>query len=247
MPSRFNEYKKILSDALKSNYSIISIIEYYKKLENDELKGRKFLILRHDIDTDINTAKRFFEIEKKYNVTASYYFRLSTLDFSFMKEIIKSGSEVGYHFEEIADYCKQHKIHNIDIINRDLDKIKELFIKNFISIEEKLESKIYTIASHGDFINRKLNIKNNVLTDDFLLREKCKIECEAYDKNLFNSFDIYISDKPYPIHYYPMKVSDALGKYNVICMLSHPRQWKANCFINLKENFIRVIQELFWV
>ncbi len=45
-----------------------------------------------------STAKKFFEIENKYNVKASYYFRLSTLDYKFMKEIHEYGSEASYHF-----------------------------------------------------------------------------------------------------------------------------------------------------
>jgi hypothetical protein len=49
-------------------------------------------------------ARKFLKIEKKSNIRANYYFRLSTLDIAFMKELLNYGSEVIYHFEEIESY-----------------------------------------------------------------------------------------------------------------------------------------------
>jgi len=106
MQSRLGEYEKIISKLKNIGYQQITVKEYKNLLDNKNLKG-KYLINRHDIDTDVLTAKAFFEIEKKYKVKATYYFRLSTLDFDFMKELEEYGSEASYHFEEIATFAKK--------------------------------------------------------------------------------------------------------------------------------------------
>jgi hypothetical protein len=246
MPSRFGEYEQIIEKALESSYEHITITEFYSKLKTGNLGNKKYFLHRHDIDTDVETAKQFFRIEKKYNVKTTYYFRLKTLDFNFMKEISDFGSEVGYHFEEVADFCKRNKIHTKKRVYENIESISKNFIDNFKSIEERLGRKITSVASHGDFVNRTLQIKNNIITMNSEVREKTGIICEAYDEILINSFDAYISDKPYPVFYYSENIFDAIGKNNVICMLSHPRHWKSNIKVNLRENIERVWQYLFW-
>ncbi len=61
---RLREYEKIIETLLENGYTIISVRDFVKKLlEGDKITGRVF-INRHDIDTDINTAKEFLFIEK---------------------------------------------------------------------------------------------------------------------------------------------------------------------------------------
>jgi len=246
MPSRLKEYEKIIKKSIESGYEHITFKDYYKKLVNNQLDNKRYFLNRHDIDTDLRTAKKFFEIEKKYGVKATYYFRLSTLDFKFMKEINSYGSEVGYHFEEIAQYCKDNHIKSATEAMLNIDKIKEIFIKNIQNLEKNLGFKIETVASHGDFVNRKLGIINNEITNDKELRKKVGILIESYDKKLMDSFDIYISDKQYPIFYTPINIFDAIGKYNIICMLTHPRQWEVNVFVNISDNLKRIWEGIKW-
>jgi hypothetical protein len=246
MSSRLNEYEKVIKTLSDNGYEHITFREYKKVLDKGLIKDKKYFINRHDIDTDVNTAKEFFKIEKKYNVKASYYFRLCTLDFEFMKEIEAYGSEASYHFEEIAQYCKDNHIKTKQEAVDNINKIKEKFILNFNMIENALGCKLTTICSHGDFVNRKLQIINNELTNDIKLRNRLKISCETYDKDIMNSFDIYVSDRPYPLFYYPNSIFKYIGKKNIICMLSHPRQWRINIFINTFDNIKRVWEGFRW-
>jgi hypothetical protein len=246
MPSRLDEYEKIIQEALNYGYEHITIKDYYKKLINNQLDNKKYFLHRHDIDTDLRTAKKFFEIEKKYNIKTTYYFRLSTIDIEFMKEINFYGSEVGYHFEEIAQYCKDNHIKSLNQLIEDMPIVKNMFMKNFLNLEKKLGFKVETIASHGDFVNRKLSIKNNKITEDNNIRKNINLLAESYDKNLIESFDIYVSDSQYPIFYKPKNIFEIVGKYNIICMLTHPRQWESNALVNLYDNFKRVWEGLKW-
>ena len=107
MPSRLDEYEKVIKNLSEVGYEHITLRDYNHKLKNGTLANKKYFINRHDIDTDVKTAKEFFKREKKYNVKATYYFRLSTLDFDFMQEIEEYGSEASYHFEELATMQKK--------------------------------------------------------------------------------------------------------------------------------------------
>ncbi len=245
MPSRLSEYDEILKMLTEQDYKHITFREYKKLLDTNSLNGRYF-INRHDIDTDIATAKEFFRIEKKYDAKASYYFRLSTLDFDFMRELEEYGSEASYHFEEIATFAKQQHIKSKEEIVNRLDEIKELFTKNFRYVEQKLGYKLETVCSHGDFVNRAIGVINNEITKDESLREKLGILCETYDKDLMESFDIYISDKPYPVFYTPKSIFESIGREETICMLTHPRQWRTNIVINTQDNLTRLLEGLKW-
>jgi len=246
IPSRLDEYERAIKELCNNGYEHITFKDYKYKLDNNILNNKKYFINRHDIDTDVLTAKEFFKIEKKYNVKATYYFRLSTLDIEFMKEIEEYGSEASYHFEEIAQYCKDNHIKTKDGAISHMAQIKEQFISNFKMIEANLGFKLQTICAHGDFVNRKLNIINNEITKDKELRKKIGISCETYDKDVMDSFDIYVSDSPYPIFYTPKSVFEYIGKKNIICMLSHPRHWRVNLEINTVDNIKRVYEELKW-
>ena len=245
MPSRLKEYEKIISFLKKNDYEFLTLKEYKNLLDNKNLKG-KYFINRHDIDTDILTAKAFFEIEKKYNVKATYYFRISTLDFEFMKEIEEYGSEASYHFEEIATFAKKNHIKSKDEIFNRMNEIKKLFKQNFFNIESKLGYKLLTVCSHGDFVNRKLKIVNNEIIKDKELRRELGIIAEAYDKDIMESIDIYISDGAFSIRETAEDIFKRLKNENIVYMLTHPRQWRVSWKDNTLENIKRFYEGLVW-
>ncbi len=242
MPSRLKEYEKIITTAISEGYTHITLRDYYEALTKGQLADKRYFIHRHDIDTDLRTTKKMFEIEKKHNVQTTYYFRLSTITPKLMKEIEAFGSEASYHFEEIASYCKKHKLTTKEKALVHLDAIKEEFVQNSQQLEKQLGYKFSTVASHGDFVNRKLGLINNEITKDPEVRAKTKLQCEAYDADLHDSFDAYISDKPYPKYYSPNNIFSEIGKSDVICMLTHPRQWETNFWVNSKDNLLRLIE-----
>jgi len=205
MPSRLGEYETLLKILNENGYQSISIRDYKKLLDSNNLDG-KYFINRHDIDIDVATAKEFFRIEKKYDAKASYYFRLSTLDYKFMKEIEKYGSEASYYFEEIATFAKEKHIKSKQEILDRIDEIRGIFKQNFLMIEKEASIKLSTVCSHGDFANRALQIVNNEITKDDNLRRELGIICETYDKELMNSFNMYVADRPYPVFYTPKSV-----------------------------------------
>jgi hypothetical protein len=163
-----------------------------------------------------------------------------------MHEIEEYGSEASYHYEELATFAKRHRLkHAADVLHR-LPEIKDEFKRNFLAIERQLGSKITTVASHGDFANRRLKLQNTLILGDPELRAHCGIACEAYDAALMGNTDIYISDRPPPQYYYPTSPRDALGHHSRIYLLTHPRQFETNWTENTKENLARLYQSLVW-
>jgi hypothetical protein len=244
-----NEYENILKVAIEAGYTFVTLQEFCKRIKDGSIRrNEKIFINRHDIDSDVATARRFFEIEKRTGVKATYYFRLSTLSFELMEQISRYGSEASYHFEEIATYAKRNGIKSQKALRFSMQEISEEFEKNFHFISNRLSFPMKTVCSHGDFVNRKLGIVNYEILKSDSLRKRLGIECEAYDEEIMKHVDVYVSDKQYPHFWHPADVREFIGKKKIIYMLTHPRQWYARRFCNTKENMVRVYDGIkyFW-
>ena len=246
MPSRLERYAALLAQAKQAGYCQTSVRAYHQLLRSGRAGSASYLVHRHDIDTDLKTARRLFALEQRHGVHASYYFRLSTLDYGFMREIERYGSEASYHYEEIATYAKRHHLKQAGAVRARLPQIRQQFLHNLHRIEVALGRQLQTVASHGDFANRRLGLANCALLDDDALRARCGIVCEAYDRALLDSFDLYISDRPHPQYFHPLSPFAALGRYRRICLLTHPVQWRTNWLDSTRHNLLRLYEGLAW-
>jgi hypothetical protein len=244
LPDRIPVYERINQLGLDSGYTFKTTLEVYEESVLRQHPQVKSFIHRHDIDTDTKTAQRFFDSEKKLGIKTSYYFRLSTIDIGLMKEINAYGSEVGYHYEELAQYCKDHKIKTWEDAKKKLPEIRQRFSDNFLNLQSKLGFKIKTIASHGDFVNRKLGHTNGELIDEELLHDLA-IDLECYNPQLVKHFDVTLSDQPYPRYYRDQSPEDAIAeKINCIYLLTHTRHWHVARWENTKDNIQRFSEGL---
>jgi hypothetical protein len=245
MPSRLREYEDLLVQAKDAGYRQLSIRDFHRTVCRGDADPGKALVHRHDIDSDVRTARKMFALEVRHGVRASYYFRLSTLDFGFMRDIEAAGSEASYHYEEVATFAKQHRLRSAGAVRARFPEIRSLFEHNYNRIRDELGVPMTTVASHGDFANRKLKVINHELLDGEL-RRRCGIECESYDDALLRHFDQYISDKPYPVFFRPESPFKALGHHRRICLLTHPIQWETNWVENTRCNVVRLAEEVAW-
>jgi hypothetical protein len=245
MPSRLGSYEALVDEARSQGYRQMTVRGFFDAAKTGALPPRA-LVHRHDIDSDLRTARKLFAIEGKYGAHASYYFRLSTLDIGFMREIEAAGSEASYHYEEVADFAKRNRLRSAAAVRARFPDIRALFAANFERIEHQLGCKMRTVASHGDFANRRLNIINHELLRDKGLRARCGIDCEAYDEALLRHFDLYLADRPHPQYFHPISPFAALGQYQRICFLTHPVQWETNWAETTRCNLRRLVQEASW-
>lgn len=236
MPNRYKEYEDFLKSFLNNNYEFICVKDY-KKLENN---SKKYIIIRHDIDSDIKIAKRMFEIEKNLNIKSTYYFRLCTVDKKFITEIVEYGSEVGYHYEEIAQFCKDNRMISKEFVEKNLEKIKEKMISNIKLFEENNNIKLYSIASHGDFVNRKINVTNKFIYESDL-QEKLKL-IEAYD--IENLLDFRTADTMHP-KFWKKNPKNAINENRKkVLILVHTRWWNKAPIERFKLDIKRISEHI---
>lgn len=112
----------------------------------------KYIVLKHDVETDVSRAYEMAKIEYKYGHRGVYYVQAYLLSCSQNIEILKKieslGHEVSYHYD-VMDACKG----NID------DAIKE-FEKN-LKIFKDVGFSIYTLCQHGNPIIERVGYTSN--------------------------------------------------------------------------------------
>lgn len=185
-PFTYSSLKGQYETALDAGYKFITCEEYcsYKKSGLPE----KTIVNRVDIDLSVVKTNRLVEIFNELGVKATFFLRLHAAEynpFSFenyniLKNLVKSGHELGYH-SEIVDQAAMWDEEAEACLKRDIDIINKTFGVN-----------ITGIASHGGLtgLNNLDFWKNKKATDYGMLYE-------AYDTeptfNLFNE-SFYISD-----------------------------------------------------
>lgn len=222
--NRLSYYDYYIKLAKKNGYIVTSYIDY---LENYKDTDKKVIILRHDIDHTPVKARIMFEVEKKNNVKATYYFRWSTIDYDLAKEMNDSGFEVGLHYETLATYCLKNNINSIN--NEVIEKAKEELKKEIKEFKEKTGINIKTIANHGHPKNVEIGASNNVLLENEIYKN-FGIVSEAYDKDFYKNVNTHIMDNNiltnYGFSYKSNPIDSILRGDKVIVFLAHPQHWK---------------------
>ncbi|NEW60733.1 hypothetical protein GSY74_05505 [Sulfurovum sp. bin170] len=177
----FDYYKSIFSSAVKNEYKIITVKEFFL---DEYSRDDKILVNRIDVDIKIDRLRSIYKIFKELNIRASIYIRLHAPDYNILsignikiiQDLISIGCEIGLHteLEDVGEYCH-------------IDK-KALLKKEIELFETIFETKLYGTASHGDMTpyNNLDFWKSNRASDFGLLYE-------AYDKKLWDNCR-YVSD-----------------------------------------------------
>jgi len=228
----------------------MSLLEFYSR--RAELARHKVLALRHDVDTcNRNGVRLFFDLERGFGVSATYYFRLKTFGMAdVVTQILEHGSEVGYHFEEPATLAKRCRITSArelaDEANR--KRIDQMMTRNIQRINTKLGTPIRSLCSHNDFYNRRLGVENHAFLSD-RVRQRFNILFEAYDPSFKGCFDecLYdVTDNAWLWHGDRSPVHAMLDGVPRLYVLTHPRQWHPAPIVNTRENLQRLFQELYY-
>jgi len=193
--------------------------------------------MRHDVDRYPKAALRMAEIERKYNITSSYYFRMKKGVFipSIIEYIGRLGHEIGYHYE-VVDKAKGNLEKAIGIFIEELQEFREFY-------------DVKTIAMHGNPLSRW---DNRTIWTKYDFRDY-EIIGEVYLSIDYNKV-IYLSDtcrtwsqnKPAIRDFIPgrsvaqdislgIASTDGLmqflrGNGRDTCLLIHPNRWSANWY-----------------
>lgn len=245
--NRLDEYRRLIEASLDLGFHHCTIADLNAAIAKSSFTADdNVFVHRHDIVTDTTGARGFFEIEKGLGVRSTFYFRLSTLDILLMREIHAYGSEVGYHYEELATRAKRRGIDTGASALADLASIRADFERNFRALQDALGFKIRSVASHGDFINRRLSVQNTPILQDADLRKRLGLECESYDPALMAFFNAYLADDLPMRPYKRGSPFEAIQSKRHVCLLTHPRHWRTNPLDNTRYNLWRIKEEIEW-
>ena len=214
--------------------------------------NNKYIVLKHDVETNVNRAYALAKIENKYGHKGTYYVQAYLLNNSNNLEILKKiqalGHEVSYHFD-VMDSCKG-----------DLDKA----IKEFESNKEKFESngfEIKTLCQHGNPIVERVGYTSN---RDFFRSERVKASYPHLSdimvnfKEKYNTEFTYFSDagRKFKMIYDPLfndvvksddkdiaykdlnELFDAIDKDGGNIISTHPHRWTKFAALYLIKAFI---------
>ncbi len=177
----FEYYETIFQEALKKEYQIITLKEFFA---NEYDNNKKILVNRIDVDIRIDRLKEFYKIFKKLTIKASIYVRLHAPNYNLLsigniniiKDLIALGCEIGLHTElkDLQGYCN---VNATKALKQEIALLESIF-----------DTKIYGTASHGD-----MTFYNNL---DFWKEHRAKefnLLYEAYDEKLWKNC-LYVSD-----------------------------------------------------
>lgn len=122
----------------------------------------RYLVLKHDVETDVKRAHRLAAIEQRYGHRGSYYVQAYLLsdagNASLLKEIQEMGHEVSYHYD-VMDACRG----DLEAAILEFEKNRLLFEKHGLPIE--------TVCQHGNPIVERVGYTSN---RDFFRAERVR-------------------------------------------------------------------------
>lgn len=126
-------YKKLLTTIFDFGYSTTSFKDY---LSGNNL-GDKLIIFRHDVDRRPTNSLNMAKLENELGIKASYYFRTvkESYDENIIKEVVKLGHEIGYHYEDLS-LAKGNFKKAIESFEENLNKLRQFY-------------QVKTICMHG--------------------------------------------------------------------------------------------------
>jgi hypothetical protein len=246
MPSRLEEYRLLLETAQRAGYRISSVGGAWRLLRAGGLDGSvRVLVLRHDVDTDPRTAAAMWEIGRHLGVESSFFFRLSTLTPALMAAITAAGSEASYHYEEVATVAKRRRLRTASEAIAALPEARDLFATNIQRLRAETGLPMRVVASHGDFVNRRLGIPNWRILEEPEFRLELGIELETYDQAFLSHLPSRHIDAPPPRGWEPSDPAAALAVgLPVVSVLVHPRQWRTDPVANARDDVARMVEGL---
>lgn len=244
-PSKEADYERILKAAYDNGYEFHTMLSFEDIIREGRIEGKRYLILRRDIDTaDSKFLRKMLALEKRYGARATYYFRWNTIDVDLMNEIAEAGGEASYHFEEVATYCYKHRITSKEKMLSCLEEIRNLFIEQYAKFKQVTGQSCLTIASHGDYMNTRFQYQNCQMIDN-RVRKTCGFVREAYDREHMDALTYRLADQKERENF-TKKALEAIERGEpVLELLTHPRQWNSPFWINLKEEINRVCKQIY--
>jgi len=178
-------------------------------LMKDLKRTKRGIILRHDLDTEMDSALPVAQMEHGLGIKSSYFFLVTSRFYNLycdhcrkiLHEILSLGHEVGLHFDA-SIYPEE--------------SLEEAFWEEKHILEVILKQKIYSLSLHNPSLTGKYPYFKNIVN--------------AYDWDIFSPKN-YFSDSMFAFKATVDQIIDE-AKHNIVQILFHPAQY---CIRNEKE------------
>ena len=126
----------------------------FKSIPAKEVRSEtvKYVVLKHDVETDVSKAFKMAQIEQKYGHCGSYYVQAYLMNDEKNVEMLKKmqdmGHEISYHYD-VMDSCKG----DIDKAIAEFELNVEKFIQNGFELK--------TLCQHGNPIVERVGYTSN--------------------------------------------------------------------------------------
>lgn len=138
-----------------------------------------YLVLKHDVETNVPNAYRMAQIEATYGHRGSYYVQAYLLDdaknIPLLQAMQEMGHEVSYHYD-VMDSCKG----NLEQAIAEFEKNRKVFEENGLSV--------VTVCQHGNPVVDRVGYASN---RDFFRSEKVQALYPAMADIMVNYPDMY--------------------------------------------------------
>lgn len=228
----FSNWDKICNE-LSINFRCIRADQI---LDQDD--DAKWLVVKHDVETNVPKALKLAKIEKRYGICATYYVQADLLkdNYQYLQEIASLGHEVTYHYD-VLDACNGDYKAAICLFKQEIEEFKQFGFevktvcphgnpikirngwtsnKDFFRSEEinVLFPNILDIVVH---LPKKLKM-NYAYISDAGYRWKRIVNVQDNDKK--NNGDIDLGDS--------LLFLDTLKKEQTIILSTHPHRWESS-------------------
>lgn len=163
-------YNDSILSALKKNYIFTSCKNY----DSLDIEDSKVVLLRHDVDFNLENALNIAKIEKDLNITSTFFIRLHARNynileyknFNIIKKIISMGHEIGLHFE--PDFYINH--------NGCISKYIEIEVKFLSSLlnQKIIGASVHEPSRRGNIINNEVISKTSLKYESYLIPKTYK-------------------------------------------------------------------------
>lgn len=225
MDFTLKKYEEFLSFISKHNLKIYGILDW--KNSNPD----SGIIIRHDVDRKANNSLKMAELEAKYNIKTTYYFRITKASFKpeIIKKIADLGHEIGYHYEDLA------------IAKGNFQEAKKLFADNLTKLNKHYHIK--TAAMHGRPMSKhdSRDLWKKFSINDFGLEAEAFLDIDYTDIYYFtdtgrtwSNKGANIRDKVVSDRIAEIKSTDDLINFikknqkSKIAIVAHPERWSDN-------------------
>jgi hypothetical protein len=241
-PERLDVFATFLRRALEAGYVTMTLTAFAGLVAADAVPvDDRVLLIRHDVDSDVPRARRMRAVERELGTVGTYFFRRTTWDTAFMRELGDEGCEAGYHYEELATLVKQRGARNAAEARALIAPARECLRVNIERLRAQSGLPIDVLAAHGDFANRAVDVSNVELLADADFRAQLGIRLEAYDVE--PHVDVRVSDNTATGYWAPEDpVAAILRGAPVVEALVHPRAWGRSPASNARVDAQRLLE-----